>query len=235
LAKIVAANWKMNLRRQSAVELAATLKSERRKCWLFPAFPLIVPVADTLIGSRMRLGAQDVSALPDGAHTGEVSAELLASLGCELVLIGHSERRQSGDENALLTRKLKRAHEAGLYPVFCVGETADERKAGKALQVVRRQLEALGNVRPEAVAYEPVWAIGTGDNATPAQANEMHAMIKGELKRLKLTAPVIYGGSVRPDNARELMAQPQVDGVLVGGASLEYESLTAIDDAALES
>jgi triosephosphate isomerase (TIM) len=235
LAKIVAANWKMNLRRRSAVELAAALKTDGRKCWLFPAFPHLASVADTLIGSRLKLGAQDVSAEMDGAFTGDVSAEILADAGCELVLIGHSERRHGrGETGDLLLRKLKRAAVAGLNALYCVGETLAERKAGKAESVVKGQLATLKGLTIAAIAYEPVWAIGTGENAMPEQANEMHGLIKGELDKLGLKAPVLYGGSVRPDNARDLMTQPHVDGVLVGGASLEYESFTAIDDIAQE-
>jgi triosephosphate isomerase len=235
LAKIVAANWKMNLRRQSAVELAAALKSDGRKCWLFPAFPHLAPVADTLIGSSMKLGAQDVSAEPDGAFTGDVSAEMLADTGCELVLVGHSERRHGRGETAdLLLRKMKRAAVGGLQILYCVGETLAERSAGKAEAVVKGQLATLKGLKIAAVAYEPVWAIGTGENATPDQANEMHGLIRSELKKLGLKTPVLYGGSVNPGNARELLAQPNVDGVLVGGASLELDSLRVIDDVALE-
>ena len=237
MAKIVAANWKMNLRRQSACELVSALKEEGRKCWLFPAFPLIGPVADTLIGSGMRLGAQDVSPEPDGAFTGDVSAEMLQDAGCELVLIGHSERRHHhGESGELLAAKLKRAAEGGLEAVYCVGETLNQRKAGKAQEVVREHLSTLaGAGKVAAVAYEPVWAIGTGETATPEQAEEMHALIRGELEKLGLKTPILYGGSVKPENARELLAQPHVDGVLVGGASLKLESLRAIDIAALES
>ncbi|MBZ0135633.1 MAG: triose-phosphate isomerase [Planctomycetes bacterium] len=227
----------MNLRRQSACELVSALKAEGRKCWLFPAFPLLGPVADTLIGGGLRLGAQDVSPEPDGAFTGDVSAEMLVDAGCELVLVGHSERRkQHGELGDLLARKLKRAAEGGLETVYCVGETLNQRKAGKAREVVKEHLSTLQGARKvAAVAYEPVWAIGTGETATPAQAEEMHAFIRGELKTLGLDVPILYGGSVKPGNARELLAQAHVDGVLVGGASLKLESLRAIDEAALES
>lgn len=237
MAKIVAANWKMNLRRRSACELVSALKEEGRKCWLFPSFPLLGPVGSTVIGSELRLGAQDVSPELDGAFTGDVSAEMLRDAGCELVLVGHSERRHGHDEGAeLLAAKLKRAAEARLEVVYCVGETLEQRKAGKAQEVVRQHLATLnGAQKIAAVAYEPVWAIGTGETATPEQAEEMHAFIRGELKKTGLTAPILYGGSVKPENAREIMGQPHVDGVLVGGASLKLESLLKIDDAALES
>lgn len=237
MAKIVAANWKMNLRRQSACELVSALKEEGRKCWLFPSFPLLGPVGSTVIGSELRLGAQDVSPEQEGAFTGDVSAEMLRDAGCELVLVGHSERRHGhGESHDLLAAKLIRAAEGGLEAVYCVGETLNQRKAGKAEEVVKEHLSTLqGAGRIAAVAYEPVWAIGTGETATPEQAEEMHAFIRGELDKLGLKAPILYGGSVKPENAREILAQPHVDGVLVGGASLKLESLRAIDEAALGS
>lgn len=240
--RIVAANWKMNLRRKSAVELASRLKAEARSCWLFPAFPLLVPVAQVIAGSGLVLGAQDVSPEQDGAFTGEVSGEQLKDAGCELVLIGHSERRHGhGERHPLLVRKLKRAAESGLKAVYCVGETLPERQAGRAETVVGEQLGSLAKLseaeksQVAAVAYEPVWAIGTGENATPAQAHEMHALLRQSLERMGMKVPLLYGGSVKPENAAELLAQPEVDGLLVGGASLEYESLAAIDNAAREA
>lgn len=241
MAKVVAANWKMNLRRQSACELASALKEDGRECWIFPGFPLIPPVVDSAIGGKLRIGAQNLSPEPDGAFTGDVSAEMLVDAGCELVLVGHSERRQlHGEDNALLLRKLKRAVEGGLKPLYCVGETLDERKAGRAQEVVKQQLGVLAELGEDdkaaviAVAYEPVWAIGTGETATPEQAEEMQSLAKAELKDLGVAAPVLYGGSVKPGNAKDLMGQPSVDGVLVGGASLKLESLRAIDDVARE-
>lgn len=238
MGKIVAGNWKMNLRRQSACELVSALKDDRRECWIFPGFPLIPPVVDSAIGGKLRLGAQDLSPETDGAFTGDVSAEMLVDAGCEMVLVGHSERRHKhGEDNALLLRKLNRAVEGGLKPLYCVGETLEEREAGKAQAVVKEQLtvlEGMGVGARElcAVAYEPVWAIGTGETATAEQAEEMHGFVKAELKGLGIAAPVLYGGSVKPANAKELMARPGVDGVLVGGASLKLDSLRAIDDIA---
>ena len=237
MGKIIAANWKMNLRRQSGSELASALKSDGRNCWLFPAFPLLGPVHDSLLGGKLKLGAQDLSPELDGAFTGDVSAEMLKDAGCTLVLVGHSERRHKhGEQAELLARKLKRAAEAGLESLYCVGETLSERKAGKAQEVVREHLAALAGMNEiAAVAYEPVWAIGTGETATPEQAAEMHAFIREELTKYGLKQlPILYGGSVKPGNARDLMTQPHVDGVLVGGASLKLESLRAIDDVAQE-
>jgi triosephosphate isomerase len=238
---IVAANWKMNLRRASAVELASRLKADQRECWLFPSCPLLAAVAEVLAGSRLALGAQDVSPEREGAFTGDVSAEQLAEAGCRFVLVGHSERRHGhGEHHELLLRKLKRAIEAGLVPLYCVGETLPERQAGRAEAVVDEQLATLGmleqaeQAKIAAVAYEPVWAIGTGENATPAQAAQMHAHLRQALEKFGLGAPLLYGGSVTAENAKSLLHQPHVDGVLVGGASLRYESLAAIDDAARE-
>lgn len=241
MGKIVAGNWKMNLRRQSAAELAAALSGDGRECWIFPGFPLIPPVVDSAIGGKLRFGAQDLSPEPDGAFTGDVSAEMLVDAGCELVLIGHSERRRNhGEGHDLLLRKLRRAVEGGLRPLYCVGESLDERRAGRAQEVVNGQLEMLGELgdteraQLAAVAYEPVWAIGTGETATPDQAEEMHGFVKSTLKGFGLDTPVLYGGSVKPENARELMGRPSVGGVLVGGASLKVDSMRAIDDVARE-
>jgi triosephosphate isomerase len=225
----------MNLRRQSACELAAALKSDGRNCWVFPAFPHLALVADTAIGSDLQVGAQDVSPEGDGAFTGDVSAGMLVDLGCRLVLIGHSERRHGySEDDQLLRRKLAAAVNSGLKPLFCVGETLADRKAGKASEVVLRQLEAAKGFGLAAVAYEPVWAIGTGENATPRQAAEMHSLIRAALPGPG-AVPVLYGGSVNPDNAAELLALPEVDGVLVGGASLKLDSLRVIDDIAQEN
>jgi triosephosphate isomerase len=238
MAKIVAANWKMNLRLETAAGLARRLAADGRSCWLFPATVHLAAVAATR--GALKLGAQDVSPSPDGAFTGDVSAEMLADAGCTMALVGHSERRQLHGENGdLLLRKLRRAIEGGLQPLYCVGETAAQRDGGRAEKVVRAHLALLKKLAPEmrakvcAVAYEPVWAIGTGVNATPEQAQQMHALARAELRKMGLEAvPVLYGGSVKPDNAGALLACADVDGLLVGGASLDYENLAAIDDAA---
>lgn len=240
MAKIVAANWKMNLRRQGARELAAALARDGRRTWLFPAAVHLPEVALAIAGGTLRLGAQDVSPERDGAFTGDVSAEMLADAGCTLVLVGHSERRHGhGEDEALLARKLKRAIQGGLSPLLCVGETRAQREAGKAEAVVDGQLALLGELSPAqraqvaALAYEPVWAIGTGLNATAAQAEAVQHGIKRKLAALGMEkTPVLYGGSVKVDNAAELLDRPSVDGLLVGGAGLHYESLAAIDDAA---
>lgn len=240
MGKIVAANWKMNLRRDAARALASTLAAQGRDIWLFPAFTLLETVRQATAGSALKMGAQDVSPQPDGAFTGDVSAEMLADAGCTLVLVGHSERRHGHGETAsLLLRKLHRALAAGLAPLLCVGETEAQRQGGRAEKVVREQLGLLKNLTPEArvkfcaIAYEPVWAIGTGQNAAAAQVGAMHALARTEMNKLGLnTVPLLYGGSVKHDNAAELLAVPGVDGLLVGGASLELESIQTIDDLA---
>lgn len=239
---LVAANWKMNLRRETAAALASRLKADGRDCWLFASYPLLADVARAIAGSGLRLGAQDVSPEPDGAFTGDVSAGQLLDAGCSLVLIGHSERRHGhGERHPLLLRKLKQSIEAGLKPLYCIGETLAERQAGRAETVVEEQLGTLGKLSEDeragiaAVAYEPVWAIGTGENATPQQAEEMHARIRQGLARMGISVPLLYGGSAKPENCASLLSQPHVDGLLVGGASLSYESLAAIDDAAREA
>lgn len=188
------------------------------------------------------VAAQDCSAHADGAYTGEMSAQMLAELGCEWVIIGHSERRQYHQENdEMIAHKLARARAAGLIPILCLGESEAERQAGRARSVVNAQLQGLSQLPggPLWIAYEPVWAIGTGVTATPEQAGEMHESIRSELMALwpedGTSVPILYGGSVKPDNAAALFAQPEISGALVGGASLEVASFQAIAEAALAS
>lgn len=231
LAKIIAGNWKMNLRRESAAALAEAVKG--RDVWIFPSFTLLDAVSSVL----ENVGAQDLSFEIDGAFTGDVSAEQLLDAGCKMVLVGHSERRHEHLENDTVVRcKLERAIEAGLKPLYCVGETFDQRENGEAENIVRGMLETLKGLKAEdlaAVAYEPVWAIGTGRTASTEQANEMHKFARGVLKELNLgDVPLLYGGSAKPENAAELLSQKYVDGLLVGGASLKIESLAAMLDIA---
>lgn len=234
MAKIIAGNWKMNLRRESAVELATAVCG--RDVWVFPSFTLLREVASVL----ENVGAQDVSIETDGAFTGDVSAEQLLDTGCKMVLVGHSERRHGHLEDASMLRsKLERAIEAGLMPLYCMGETLAQREIGEAEHVVRGMLETLKGLKAEglaAVAYEPVWAIGTGETASTEQVNAMHKFARSVLKELDLGAvPLLYGGSAKPENAGELLACEYVDGLLVGGASLKIESLTTMLDIAQES
>jgi triosephosphate isomerase len=222
-SRIVAANWKMNLLQGEA---AAHVRSVRGKAEgsarvvIFPSFPLIPAVAAELQGSSIAIGGQDLHPEDKGAFTGDVSGAQLKDAGCTWVLCGHSERRQGHDEgDDLVARKIAAALRHGLIPMVCVGETRDERKAGETFKVLERQVRAaLVDQADFALAYEPVWAIGTGETATPEMAQEAHAFIRGLLDR---DVPILYGGSATPDNAAGLIAQPDVDGFLVGGASLD--------------
>jgi triosephosphate isomerase len=207
---------------------------------LFPPLTALDAVREAVAGSRIRVGAQSCHHEDRGAFTGEVSAGMLVDAGCDLVLVGHSERRQLfGETDEMVRRKLEAALAAGLAPVLCVGETLEEREAGRTESVVRSQMETamagLGadDVGGVTLAYEPVWAIGTGLTATPQQAQEVHAFLRGVLREiapgdLADRARIQYGGSVKPDNISGLMAEPDLDGALVGGASLDAESFAAI-------
>lgn len=236
---LVAANWKMNLLRADAVEhcrvvrrgLAALQGCEARVV-IFPSFPLIPVVARELADCEIELGAQDLHAADRGAHTGDVSAAQLADAGCSWALCGHSERRRDhAESDEAVSAKVASAQRHRLEPMICVGETREERQAGKTFAVLERQLRAALASLPHslALAYEPVWAIGTGDTATPETAQETHAFLRGlALEILARSVPVLYGGSVTPDNAASLIAQPDIDGFLVGGASLDPHRFLAI-------
>ena len=241
----LAGNWKMNLDRRSALELVQQL-SQRAPRWtdrdvaVFPPFVYIDEIARAVNGTNIRVGAQNLCDELSGAFTGEVSADMLADVGATLTLVGHSERRHLyGESDELVNRKLHAALGRGLDVILCVGETLEERQAGRTEEVTGRQL-TLGmqgvsepDVARVTIAYEPVWAIGTGHNATPAQAGEVHEYLRGMLGGL-YSEPVAqamriqYGGSVKPDNARELMEVPSVDGALVGGASLKAAGFAQI-------
>ncbi|HEX4964246.1 MAG TPA: triose-phosphate isomerase [Thermoanaerobaculia bacterium] len=241
---VVAANWKMNHLRADAVACCRALKEElsRRpgaaRVAIFPSFPLIPAVAAELAGSDILVGGQDLHPDDKGAHTGDVSGPQLADAGCTWVLCGHSERRQDhGEDDALVARKVAAAVRHGLSPLVCVGETRAERLAGHTFGVLERQVRAA--IAPLAaasgrfaVAYEPVWAIGTGETASPETAQEVHAFLRlllGELVGSENAAlPILYGGSATPENAAGLFAQPDVDGFLVGGASLDPQKFLAI-------
>ncbi len=232
---LAVANWKMNKTRAEALAFrdafsrrAAALSGV--EIAIAPAFPFLAEAADP--GGRWALSGQDCSGEKGGAFTGEVSSAMLASCGCRYVILGHSERRlRFGENTPLLSRKLARAREAGLTPVFCVGETLAEREAGATLDVLAAQLSALAEDpggEALAVAYEPVWAIGTGCNAAPEQAEEAMRSIRRALAARTGGLRLLYGGSVTPDNAAALAAQPSVNGFLVGGASLDPESFSRI-------
>lgn len=212
---------------------------------LFPPFIFLRHFHEFLsnAGSAMRVGAQDCSAHAPGAYTGEVSASMIRSTGASLCIIGHSERREYHREDSeMLSRKVERALEAGLTPVFCCGERLEDRQNGNETFVIDGQLDGTIFELPESlfsqlvIAYEPVWAIGTGKTATPAQAQDMHAFIRGlvQSKYGKLVAEslrILYGGSVKPENAWEIFSQPDVDGGLIGGASLKAEQFRLLIDA----
>jgi len=244
----IAGNWKMHKTLAEARTLAREIRDgaasgRRAEVALAPPYTALAAVAQELAGSDIRLAAQDTFWEKQGAYTGAISAAMLADVGCHYVIVGHSERRQHfGDTDESVNRKLTAVVAAGLIPILCVGETQAEREADKTLQVVRRQLEGgLGTLKPSTgaglvVAYEPVWAIGTGLTATPEQAQTVHHFIRSLLREfLGPVAEAIriqYGGSVTPDNAATLLAQPDIDGALVGGASLKPELFLPIIQAA---
>lgn len=244
---LIAGNWKMHKTLAEAQALAREIcgglaPGIRVEVALAPPYTALAAVAAELAGSPVRLAAQDTFWERQGAFTGAISPWMLLDVGCRYVIVGHSERRQYfGETNQTVNSKLKAVRAAGLCPIFCVGETIAERQAGKTLEVVGRQLRegladlAAGVGAPLVVAYEPVWAIGTGLTATPEQAQEVHAFIRGELPRLLGSGAglrILYGGSVTPENSAALLEEPDIDGALVGGASLKAESFLKIIAAA---
>ncbi len=247
--KLVMGNWKMHGSRASVGQLLSDLNSGLASAQSIEAVvcPTHVHLAQALhdcAGSALMVGAQDCSHMESGAYTGEVAAQMLRDLGCDWVLIGHSERRQyHAESDDLLQAKLAAAVVAGLNPVLCVGESLEQRENGEAQAVVARQLHgALDNQLSLAglvVAYEPVWAIGTGVTASPEQAQTMHAFIREALQEVDglqaSSTRLLYGGSVKPGNAEELFSQPDIDGALVGGASLVAADFLAIVAAAIQA
>ena len=244
---IVAGNWKMNGSRAENdrlidAVLGALPADSPAEIVVCPPFPYLGEVARALRGSNIAVGAQDVCAEAAGAHTGEVSA-MLRDVGCTLVLVGHSERRSIyGESDLLIARKFAAAQSKGLIPILCVGEQLTEREAGSTFEVVGRQIDAvleLCGVQALAtavVAYEPVWAIGTGRTASPEQAQDVHAFIRGRIAandaNIAGSLRILYGGSVKSANAAELFAKTDVDGGLIGGASLQADEFVAIAKAA---
>lgn len=243
--KIIAGNWKMNKTAKEAVDLVAGLKNQLKSIQdvdivVCPPFTALTEVAKIIQGTNIQLGAQNVYWEDAGAYTGEVSSVMLKELGCAYVIVGHSERRQYfGETNDTVNKKAKAVLAHKLTPIICVGERLEEREQNKTFEVLKDHIEngLKGITGEEAkkiiIAYEPVWAIGTGKTATPQQAQEAHSFIRGLLKELydKEASQVIriqYGGSVKPDNIAELMAQPDLDGALVGGASLKLDSFVKI-------
>ncbi|WP_439106808.1 triose-phosphate isomerase [Congregibacter sp.] len=242
---LVIANWKMHgkgaFNEALVTDFLTALKEHRAECVLCPPFAYLGQLSELLGASDVMLGAQDCSHIDQGAYTGEVSAEMLKDIGCQWVIVGHSERRQYHQESdGLVAAKLGMAQRAGLVPVLCVGETQEQREAGQAESVVKAQLLGALSDLPDlnglAIAYEPVWAIGTGLTASPAQAQDMHAFIRDVVRDLDAgnadTLRLLYGGSVKAANAAELFAQSDIDGALVGGASLDAKAFAAIVGAA---
>ena len=241
---VIAGNWKMFKTVSEAVNTAVALKplvSNANHCEIViaPVFTALKSVADRLEGSNINVAAQNISdQIKHGAHTGEICGDMLKDAGCSHVIIGHSERRAMyGDSDAFINRKIQAALHFGLTPIFCVGETLEERDAGNEETVVASQLanglQGIGDLTKIIIAYEPVWAIGTGRTASPEQAQQMHASIRDWLKtnsgnEIASNLRILYGGSVKPENISELMNCADIDGALVGGASLEAESFARI-------
>lgn len=238
---IIAGNWKMYKTEAEAIDFAKKLKPQvsdvsDRTILICPPYPALSKVSDEVRGTNICLGAQNLFWEEEGAFTGEVSAPMLKAVGCTYVIIGHSERRQYfGETDETINKKLKAALKHGLNAIVCVGERLEQRESGETFKVIEKQIKDglkglitldLGLVT---IAYEPVWAIGTGKTATPQQAQEAHKFIRGLLpKEVAEKIRILYGGSVKPDNIKDLMAQPDIDGGLVGGASLRVDSFIQI-------
>ena len=245
---LVIGNWKMHGTRKSNLDLIAQIQvglNSNQNCDVAVCVPFVaIPEASTAVAnSSLGLGSQNIANAEQGAYTGEVSASMLAEYQCKYVLVGHSERRQIYLENdELVASRYDFAIKGGLIPVLCIGETDDEREQGKTFDVVEKQLSAViehygvESLSKAVLAYEPVWAIGTGKTATPEQAQEVHAFIRQLIAKQNAAIAenliILYGGSVKPDNAKELFGQADIDGGLIGGASLQADSFLAIVNAA---
>ena len=245
--RIVAGNWKLHGDRAFAHALLDAVVAAKRPAGveiaLLPPVPYLAELVARYAGSGLVFGAQDVSANDCGAYTGEISAAMMRDIGCRYSLVGHSERREyHREDNRLVAEKFVATQKAGLTPILCVGETLSQRESGQTEWVIQRQLQAVLDIAghdalaASVIAYEPVWAIGTGRTASPEQAQEVHAFIRSEVSAGNATIsgwlPILYGGSVKPANAAELFAQPDVDGGLIGGASLVAKDFLAIIAAA---
>lgn len=239
--KIVAGNWKMNMTTAEAATLVTALKADLAnfrevEVVVCPPFTALATVSELIQGTHLDLGAQNMHWEKNGAYTGEICAGMLRELYCHYVILGHSERRQYfGETDAIVNRKAQAALASSLHPIVCVGETLQEREAGQVEAVITTQVQgslaglSAKEMLDSVIAYEPVWAIGTGKTATPGQAEDVHAFIRSLMGRLYSkdaadALAILYGGSVKPNNMAELMAQPNVDGGLIGGASLDFDS-----------
>jgi len=244
---MIAGNWKMNLNRDESVRLVKAIAGtigpmDDPEVLVAPPFTVLSVVKEAIGQGKILLGAQNVHWELEGAYTGEISPAMLKEAGCTHVILGHSERRSIFMEtDAMIDRKSKAVVEMGLIPIVCIGETLEQREAGKTFEIIQGQLDgSLRNFRENkgmpstaVLAYEPVWAIGTGRTATPQQAQEVHRFVRDWLRSqfgqgLSTATRILYGGSVKPDNIKELMAMPDIDGALVGGASLKADSFTRI-------
>ncbi|KAA6185259.1 triose-phosphate isomerase [Thiohalocapsa marina] len=241
---LIAGNWKMNGSKADSVDLlngilAGAAEIMRADIAVCPPFPYLQIAEQALGGSAVFWGAQDVSNETSGAFTGQVSAQMLADFGCHFVIVGHSERRLfNAESDDLVARKYAQAMAHGLTPILCVGETLEEREGGQTEAVVARQLDAVlqtsgvDGIAKGVIAYEPVWAIGTGVTATPAQAQDVHAFLRGRIaaqgQDVATRVRILYGGSMKPDNAQELIGQADIDGGLIGGAALKAADFLAI-------
>ncbi|MCM8787067.1 MAG: triose-phosphate isomerase [Candidatus Omnitrophica bacterium] len=249
---LIAGNWKMHKTINEAIALATNIKKEvanlrNVEVVLCPPFTVLSHIYNVIQESDIKLGAQDVFWEKEGAYTGEISPIMLKDCGCEYVIIGHSERRQYFSEtDQTINKKIKAALEIGLNPICCVGETLEEREAGKTIEVINKQLkQCLINFKVEdilglVIAYEPVWAIGTGKNATAQQAEEVHKFIRNWFKENFSTSfseslRILYGGSVKPTNIKELIKEEDIDGALVGGASIDAISFSQIIKNAIKN
>ena len=242
---VVAGNWKMNKDLNESITLVSEIKNlldenNNVKAIVCPPFTSLETVSALLKDTNIGLGAQNMCSEDSGAFTGAISASMIKSVGCQYVILGHSERRTIfGETDELINSKIKKALENSLIPIFCIGETLEERESGEMKSVIERQVKkGLNEISADQlsqmiVAYEPVWAIGTGKTASPEQAQEVHAFIRGLLAEMYSSefaqnVTIQYGGSVKPDNAKELLGQPDIDGALVGGACLKAESFAGI-------
>lgn len=249
--KIIAGNWKMNKTFSEAQDFISDITDYLNDVRCHNTEAIICPPAlflelatDFSVESKLNIGAQNVSYAESGAHTGEISAAMLSSIECDYCIIGHSERRKSyGETDEMVNTKIKLLQKNNLIPIVCVGETLEEREIGIIKDVIVNQLEgAFNNISIEndiILAYEPVWAIGTGKTATPQQAQEIHSLIRSWLiehysQEIADEIPILYGGSVKPDNIKELLLQPDIDGGLIGGASLDLESFKQMINIAVE-
>ena len=247
--KIIAGNWKMNNDLNSTISLISNLakslnNSENCDIIVCPPFTSLSEANTQIKNTAIKLGAQNMYFESEGAYTGEISAQMLKSVGCEFVILGHSERRAIFNESdSLINKKIKKAISSGLKPIFCVGESLEQREKGVTNDIIKTQVtEGLKDISAEEIktliiAYEPVWAIGTGKNATPGQAQEVHEFIRSLIKEKyseEIADKMIiqYGGSVKPDNSKDLLSQKDIDGALVGGASLKADSFLGIIQAA---